>query len=54
MGRPLHHSRGELKGFFERAEYLCRIVEATLAPEILPDKPGFERSIEHVPLGLIC
>jgi acyl-CoA reductase-like NAD-dependent aldehyde dehydrogenase len=53
MGRPLHHSRGELRGFFERAEYLCSIAEAALAPDILNDKPGFERSIEHVPLGVI-
>ncbi len=53
MGRPLHHSHGEIKGFFERAEYLCSIAEATLAPDIMSDKPGFERSIEHVPLGVI-
>jgi acyl-CoA reductase-like NAD-dependent aldehyde dehydrogenase len=53
MGRPLHHARGELRGFFERADYLCSIAEATLAPDVIADKPGFERSIEHVPLGLI-
>lgn len=53
MGRPLHHSRGEIKGLFERANYLCGIAEKTLAPDQLTDMPGFERSIEHVPLGVI-
>jgi acyl-CoA reductase-like NAD-dependent aldehyde dehydrogenase len=53
MGRPLHHSRGELNGFFERANYLCSIAEATLAPDKIPEKIGFDRAIEHVPLGLI-
>lgn len=53
MGRPLHQSRGELNGFFERANYLVSIAEATLKPDQITDKPGFDRSIEHVPLGLI-
>lgn len=53
MGRPLHHARGELKGFFERAGYLCSIAESVLAPDLLTDKPGFDRAIEHVPLGVI-
>jgi acyl-CoA reductase-like NAD-dependent aldehyde dehydrogenase len=53
MGRPLHHARGEIRGFFERANYLCSIAETVLAPDIFTDKPGFDRSIEHVPLGVI-
>lgn len=53
MGRPLHQARGELKGFFERANYLCSIAESVLAPDVLHDKPGFDRSIEHAPLGLV-
>jgi acyl-CoA reductase-like NAD-dependent aldehyde dehydrogenase len=53
MGRPLHHSRGELRGFFERANHLCSIAESVLAPDVYTDKPGFDRSIEHVPLGVI-
>lgn len=53
MGRPLHQSRGELNGFFERANYLCSIAESTLRPDQFTDKPGFDRSIEHTPLGLI-
>lgn len=53
MGRPLHHARGELNGFFERANYLCNISESTLAADKISDKPGFDRAIEHVPLGLV-
>jgi acyl-CoA reductase-like NAD-dependent aldehyde dehydrogenase len=55
MGRPLHQARGEVRGFFERADYLCGIAEATLAPEqiVQSANSGFERSIEHVPLGLV-
>ncbi len=53
MGRPLHYSGGEVNGFFERANYLCSIARETLAPDILTDKEGFDRSIEHAPLGTI-
>lgn len=53
MGRPLHHARGEISGLLDRATYLCSIAEATLAPDVFTDKPGFDRSIEHVPLGVI-
>ena len=53
MGRPLHQSRGELNGFFERAKYLCGIAESVLAPDMINDKPGFDRSIEHAPLGVV-
>lgn len=53
MGRPLHYANGEVNGFFERANYLCDIAEKTLAPDIFTDKEGFERSIEHCPLGTI-
>jgi len=53
MGRPLHHAKGEINGFFERSNYLCSIARSTLAPDLLNDKPGFDRAIEHVPLGVI-
>ncbi|MDQ3000988.1 MAG: aldehyde dehydrogenase family protein [Fibrobacterota bacterium] len=53
MGKPIRQSENELKGFFERAEYLVDAAEAVLAPEILPPKPGFLRRIEHVPLGVV-
>jgi acyl-CoA reductase-like NAD-dependent aldehyde dehydrogenase len=53
MGRPLHYCEGEVNGFFERANYLCEISTETLSPDILNDKEGFDRSIEHAPLGTI-
>ncbi|HKP95781.1 MAG TPA: aldehyde dehydrogenase family protein [Fibrobacteria bacterium] len=53
MGKPIRQSENELKGFFERAEYLLGAAEEVLAPESLPPKPGFIRRIEHVPLGVV-
>lgn len=53
MGRPLHQAKGEISGLLERANYMCSIAKDTLAPDIFNDKEGFERSIEHVPLGVI-
>jgi acyl-CoA reductase-like NAD-dependent aldehyde dehydrogenase len=53
MGKPLTQARGEIKTFFHRAEYMLSITKATLAPEILPAKPGFYLRIEHEPLGVV-
>src|SRR5205085_374113 len=53
MGKPIAQSRREVEAFFERAEYMVSIARETLAPEILPPKPGFVRRIEHVPLGIV-
>ncbi len=53
MGKPISQAENEIKGFLERSEYLLSIAEATLNPEILPPKPGFQRRIEHEPLGVV-
>ena len=53
MGKPITQSRNEVKGVFERAEYMLSIAEETLAADILPPKAGFRRRIEHVPLGVV-
>jgi acyl-CoA reductase-like NAD-dependent aldehyde dehydrogenase len=53
MGKPIQQSDNELKGFFERAEWLAASAPTVLAPELLPPKPGFVRRIEHVPLGVV-
>ena len=53
MGKPLTQARGEVKTFFHRAEYMLSIAKETLAPEILPAKPGFHLRIEHAPLGVV-
>ncbi len=53
MGKPIRQAENELKGFFERADWLSDAAEAALAPETLPHKAGFLRRIEHVPLGVV-
>ncbi len=53
MGKPLRQSENEVKGFLERAAYLTAEAEFILVPEILPEKSGFHRRIEHVPLGVV-
>jgi len=53
MGKPLKQAEGEVRGLLERADYLLSIAESALAPEALPDKAGFLRRIEHVPLGVV-
>lgn len=53
MGRPLHQSRGELNGFFERANTMCEMAPEVLKPDLISPKEGFERAIEHVPLGVV-
>lgn len=53
MGKPIGQSRAEINGVVERAEYMISIAAETLAPDILPHKEGFDRRIEHVPLGVV-
>ncbi|MEO6098114.1 MAG: aldehyde dehydrogenase family protein [Fibrobacteria bacterium] len=53
MGKPIQQSENELKGFFERAEWLAASAPTVLAPELLPPKTGFLRRIEHAPLGVV-
>lgn len=53
MGKPITQARAEVKTFFHRAEYMLSIAKETLAPEILPVKPGFHLQIEHAPLGVV-
>ncbi|MEO7426802.1 MAG: aldehyde dehydrogenase family protein, partial [Fibrobacteria bacterium] len=53
MGKPLRQSENEVKGFLERATWLADAAEEALAPELLPEKAGFRRRIEHVPLGVV-
>lgn len=53
MGKPIGQSENEMKGFFERAEWMLGAAEEVLSPEALPPKPGFVRRIEHVPHGVV-
>jgi acyl-CoA reductase-like NAD-dependent aldehyde dehydrogenase len=53
MGKPLTQSRNEFGGFFERAEHMLEIAPRALSPDMLPEKPGFHRRIEHEPFGIV-
>ncbi|MDH5559805.1 MAG: aldehyde dehydrogenase family protein [Deltaproteobacteria bacterium] len=53
MGKPISESYGEIKGFFQRANQMLSIAKEALEPDILPEKPGFHRRIEHIPHGVV-
>jgi acyl-CoA reductase-like NAD-dependent aldehyde dehydrogenase len=53
MGRPVRYTGNELNGFAERAHYMIDIAETSLADIVADEKPGFERYISRVPLGLV-
>jgi len=53
MGKPLSQSHSEFRGMIERARVMLDLAERSLAPEILTEKPGFHRRIEHVPHGIV-
>jgi acyl-CoA reductase-like NAD-dependent aldehyde dehydrogenase len=53
MGKPIAEARGELDTMLGRAEHMLSIAADSLAPEPLPPVEGFERRIEHVPLGVV-
>ncbi len=52
MGKPLKQARNEVNTMIDRTNYMAEIAQATLADEILPDKPGFMRKIAHEPRGV--
>ena len=53
MGKPIAQSRREVQTFFDRAEHMLAIAPRTLAPDVLPEKDGLHRRIEHAPLGVV-
>jgi acyl-CoA reductase-like NAD-dependent aldehyde dehydrogenase len=53
MGKPIAQARHEVDTMVDRAEHMLAIAAAALAPEVLPQKPGFTRRIEHEPLGVV-
>jgi acyl-CoA reductase-like NAD-dependent aldehyde dehydrogenase len=54
MGRPIRHSPGEIRGFEERARFMLGIAPEALAAVLPAGKPGFQRQIKRVPLGVIA
>ena len=53
MGKPIAQARSEVDATCERAEHMASIAAECLAPEVLPQEPGFHRRIEHAPLGVV-
>jgi acyl-CoA reductase-like NAD-dependent aldehyde dehydrogenase len=53
MGKPLKQARGEFDGMIDRARVMLGLAEANLAPEVLTEKPGLHRRVEHVPHGIV-
>ena len=53
MGKPITESNREMDVFLKRAYHLVSIAEESLSPELLPEKRGVHRRIEHFPLGII-
>ncbi len=54
MGRPMRHAPGEIRGFDERARFMLAIAPEALAAVLPGDKPGFQRQIKRVPLGIVA
>src|SRR6185503_3088584 len=46
-------ARREVATCLDRAQAMVELAPRALAPHLLPEKPGFHRRIEHVPLGVV-
>lgn len=53
MGKPYTHALGEIKGMYERCEGMMALAPEALAPEILPAKANFKRTIIKEPVGVV-
>src|SRR5208283_1894290 len=54
MGRPIRHAPGEIRGLEERARYMLGVAPEALAAIRPAPKPGFERQIKRVQLGVVA
>ena len=52
MGRPIRFG-GEMGGVRERADYMAKIAEETLAPQVVEDSATFRRELRRVPVGVV-
>ncbi|NVK33649.1 MAG: aldehyde dehydrogenase family protein [Rhodobacteraceae bacterium] len=52
MGRPIRFG-GEYGGVDERTRYMAGIAEEALADVVRSDRPGFNRYLKRVPLGVV-
>ena len=54
MGKPIRQSNNEINGMMDRSRQMAGIAEASLRPEVLPPKAGFEREIHREPVGVVA
>ena len=54
MGRPISQSPGEVNGFVDRARYMIGVADQALASYHPEEIVGFNRWIEHEPLGVVA
>lgn len=53
MGRPIRHAPSEVRGFEERARYMLAVAPEALGVIRPGEKPGFQRQIKRVALGVV-
>jgi len=53
MGRPIRSAVGEVHGTQERAQTMINLADQGLAPIKLAKNPGFDRWIQHEPVGVV-
>ena len=53
MGKPIRESKAEVQTMLERARITLGLAEHALRPRSLPEKPGYIRRVEHLPLGVV-
>ena len=53
MGKPIGEARGEVGTMLDRAEKTLALAESALKADVLAERPGVVRRIEHQPLGVI-
>lgn len=53
MGKPIGQARGEVDGMLARMEPVLDLAPRALAATRPPAKAGFERRVEHEPLGVV-
>ncbi len=53
MGKPIAQARGEVDGMLARMDPVLDLAQRALAATRPPAKDGFERRVEHEPLGVV-
>lgn len=54
VGKPLGQSHAEIRTMLDRTGQLADLAPSALAPDVLPNKEGFDRFITHEPVGVVA